>query len=118
MTEIQPGEMTTVTSILEKLRLKKKDNEFRMTADGFTTGNGKFYQPEDLKIIKTYRFEGESDPSDSSIIYVIEAKDGMTGYSMDAYGVYSDHDADGYDDFIRKIPVEEREDQQIFPEVK
>ncbi len=26
-----------------------------------------------LKIIKTYRFEGESDPSDSSILYVMEA---------------------------------------------
>jgi len=33
---------------------------------------------------------------------------------MDAYGVYSDHDDDGYDDFIRKIPVEEREEQLIF----
>lgn len=114
MVESKPGEMSTVSMVLEKLRLKKRDNEFRMTPEGFSTGNGKFYQPEDLKIIRTYRFEGESDPSDSSIIYLIEASDGLTGYSMDAYGVYSDHDDDGYDDFIRKIPVEERDDQQIF----
>src|SRR5665647_860963 len=108
MSQTKPGEMTTVTSVLEKLRIKKQDNEYRMVSGGFTTGNGKIYQPEDLKIIKTYRFEGESDPSDSSILYVIEAKDGMTGYSMDAYGVYSDHDNDGYDEFIRKISVDER----------
>ncbi len=114
MVESKPGEMSTVSMVLEKLRLKKRDNEFRMTSEGFSTGNGKFYQPEDLKIIRTYRFEGESDPSDSSIIYLLEANDGLTGYSMDAYGVYSDHDDDGYDDFIRKIPVEERDDQQIF----
>ncbi len=112
--ETKPGEMTTVTSVLERLRVKKRDKEFRMTPEGFTAGNGKYYNPEDLKIIKTYRFEGESDPSDSSIIYVIEANDGLIGYSMDAYGVYSDHDDDGYDDFIRKINVEERDEQQIF----
>ena len=112
--ETKPGEMTTVTSVLEKLRVKKRDKEFRMTPEGFTAGTGKYYNPEDLKIIRTYRFEGESDPSDSSIIYLIEANDGLVGYSMDAYGVYSDHDDDGYDDFIRKINVEERDEQQIF----
>ena len=116
--ETKPGEMTTVTSVLEKLRVKKRDKEFRMTPDGFTAGTGKFYNPEDLKIIKTYRFEGESDPSDSSIIYIIQANDGLVGYSMDAYGVYSDHQDDGYDDFIRKINVEERDDQQIFQDAE
>lgn len=113
MTE-QKIPMTTVTSVLEKLRIKKYDKEFTMTAEGFTPGNNKFYKPDDLKIIRTYRFEGESDPSDSSIIYLLEANDGLIGYSLDAYGVYSDHDDDGYDDFIRKIPVEEREEQNIF----
>ena len=67
-----------------------------------------------MKIIKVYRFEGDSDPSDESIIYILEANDGLTGYSMDAYGAYSDHEEEGYDDFIRKIPVEERDEQQIF----
>ena len=106
--------LTRESTVLEKLRIKKHDNEFRMTPEGFTPGNNKYYQPEDLKIIRTYRFEGESDPSDSSIIYLIEAKDGLIGYSLDAYGVYSDHADDGYDDFIRKIQVEERDEQQIF----
>jgi len=63
--ETKPGEMTTVTSVLEKLRVKKRDKEFRMTPEGFTAGTGKYYQPEDLKIIRTYRFEGESDPGDN-----------------------------------------------------
>jgi hypothetical protein len=114
MIETKPGEMTTLTSVLERLRVKKHDKEFRMTPEGFTAGNNKYYQPEDLKIIKTFRFEGESDPGDSSIVYVIEANDGLIGYSMDAYGAYSDHDEEGYDDFIRKIPVDERDDQQLF----
>ncbi len=110
----QKTDMTTMVSVLEKLRLKKFDNEFCMTKEGFTPGNSKYYTPEDLKIIRTYRFEGESDPSDSSIIYLFEANDGLIGYSIDAYGVYSGHDDDGYDDFIRKISVDERDEQQIF----
>ncbi len=114
MTTDQKVEMTTVSSILEKLRLKKYDNEYRITPEGFTAGNNKFYQPEDLKIIRTYRFEGESDPGDNAIIYLIEANDGLVGYSLDAYGVYSDHNNDGFDDFIRRVPVEEREEQHIF----
>jgi hypothetical protein len=114
MTTDNKIEMTTVSSVLEKLRVKKFDNEFKMTPEGFTPGNNKYYQPEDLKIIRTYRFEGESDPGDNAIIYLLEANDGMIGYSLDAYGVYSDHEDDGYDNFIRKIPVDEREEQQIF----
>jgi len=102
-------EMTTLSSVLETLRIKKQDNEFRMLPGGFGTGNGKLYKPEDLKILRTYRFEGASDPSDSAILYVIEANDGLTGYSIDSYGANSNHDDDGYDDFIRQIPVEEVE---------
>ena len=56
-------EMTTLSSILEKLRIRKQDNEFIMTEAGFTSPAGKLYNPEDLTIIKTYRFEGDSDPS-------------------------------------------------------
>lgn len=109
----QKIEMTTLSAILEKLRLKKMDNEFRITPQGFTAGNSKFYQPHDLKVIRTYRFEGESNPDDNAVIYIIEANDGLIGYSMDAYGVYSDHNAD-YDDFLRKIPAEEKEEDLVF----
>lgn len=111
---VTKNEMTTLSSVLEKLRLKKRDNEFRMYPEGFGTTKAKFYQPQDLKIIRTYRFEGESDPSDNVILYVIEANDGQIGYNMDAYGAYSNHEGDGYDDFIKKIPMEDKEDNHIF----
>lgn len=107
--------MTSLVQVMEKLRLEKKDNEFRWTPEGFTIGRGKTYQPEDLKIIKTFRFEGESNPDDSSILYLIEANDGLLGYTLDAYGAASSHDnEEGYDNFLRRIPVEDRDDQLIF----
>ncbi len=111
----QKLQMTTLSSILEKLRLKKIDNEFRYTSEGFTANKGKVYKPEELTIIKTYRFEGESDPSDMEILYIIEANDGLVGYSIDAYGMYSNHeDQGGYDNCIRQIPIRNRDEQLIF----
>lgn len=108
-------EMATLSHVLEKLRLRKLDNEFRWTEEGFTAGKGKSYEAEELTIIKVYRFEGESDPADSTVLYIIEANDGLTGYSMDSFGVYSDHDDEGgYDNFIRKIPISDRDEQLIF----
>jgi hypothetical protein len=108
-------EMATLSQVLEKLRMKKMDNEFRLENGCFTAGKGKAYNAEDLTIIKTFRFEGDSNPSDSSILYIIEAKDGLIGYSIDAYGVYSNHeDEEGYDNFIRKMNVEDRDEQLLF----
>ena len=111
---IKPAEMTTLSQVIEKLRMKRQDNEFLLKPEGFTIGKGKFYQPDELKIIKTFRFEGESDPSDSSILYLMEGNDGTIGYSIDAYGAFSNHDDVDYDGFIVKIPVEERDEQLIF----
>lgn len=111
---IEHDEMDTLSAIMERLRLKKQDTEFRMHDKGFGTGNNKYYNPDDLKIIRTYRFEGDSNPADNTILYLIAANDGKIGYSIDAYGVYSNNDDARYDDFIRKIPMEERDEQQIF----
>lgn len=115
---ISPGnndEMATLSEVLEKLRLKKMDNEFRWENGFFTAGKQKNYTPEELVILKTFRFEGQSDPSDSSILYIMKANDGLLGYSLNAYGIYSDHDGEeGYDNFIRKVHVEGHEDQLLF----
>ena len=113
----QKDEMNTLSQILNRLTVKGYDKEFRWTEEGFTVDD-KVYQPEDLTILKTYRFEGESDPADSSILYVIEANDHLIGYSLDAYGTYSDHDGEeGYDNFIRKIPMKDHPEEQILTDI-
>ncbi len=107
-------EMNTLSQILNKFSAKGYDHEFRWTPEGFAF-NDKTYQPEDLTIVKTYRFEGESNPSDMSILYLIKANDSLIGYSLDAYGVYSNHDdEEGYDNFIRQIPLKDNEEQLLF----
>lgn len=44
------------------------------------------WNPEELTVVKFYRFEGESNPSDNSILYLIETKDGKKGMLVDSYG--------------------------------
>jgi hypothetical protein len=107
------NEMVTLSTVLEKLRKQRYDNEFTMEGEYFTTTQGNKYLPEHLKIIKTYRFEGDSDPADSSVLYVIEANDGLIGYVLDIYGADSNHYA-AFDDFVRQIPIEGRADQLLF----
>jgi hypothetical protein len=101
--------LTTLSKVLENLRLKKQDNEFVFNGEGFTCCNGKVYTPDELVIVKVYRFEGQSDPADNAVLYLIEASDGRIGYSIDSYGPYS-NTPDGYDDFLKKIRVDERMD--------
>jgi hypothetical protein len=111
-----PIEMNTLSQVLEKLRLKGLDNEIKMTDHGKMQGIGinKIYNPEDLTIIKTYRFEGDSDPADNSVLYLLEDKDKQIGYILDAYGMYSSQENTGFDDFLKKIPTADRDMQELF----
>jgi len=47
--------------------------------------------PSQFEITEYYRFEGISDPDDSSVIFAIESKDGtMKGVMVSGYGMYSE----------------------------
>jgi hypothetical protein len=66
---------------------------FKATPEGLESmETNKKYQPEEVKVVNFYRFEGVTDPADMSVLYVIEANDGAKGTLVDAYGAYSDFD--------------------------
>lgn len=101
--------MRSLTEVLMTLENRGEDNEFTLSAQGHIFHNAKSggdYQAADLKIIKTYRFEGESDPGDTSVIYLIQANDGQRGYILDAYGTYS-ADSSRFAEALKAIPVEQ-----------
>ncbi len=52
----------------------------------------KEYKPADVKIVNFFRFEGQTDPGDSSILYVLETSDKTKGTLVDAYGADADAD--------------------------
>ncbi len=103
--------MTTLSGVLAVLKERGYDTEFRLLEDGRvqSLADHAIYTTEALKIIRTYRFEGESNPSDSAVLYLLEHTSGSIGYIINAYGTYSDYEGDVFDEFIRKLPIEERE---------
>lgn len=59
--------------------------------------------PSQFDIVAHHRFEADTDPSNSSVLYVIESHDhNMKGILISAYGVYSDPISD---EMIRKLNV-------------
>jgi hypothetical protein len=83
--------MTTLNQAIDYAVKRGYSENFKMLSGGLTTETeGKFYAPTDVKIEDFYRFEGDSDPNDSSILYLIETADGKKGLLVDAYGAYAD----------------------------
>jgi hypothetical protein len=99
-------EMTTLSEVMNKLKGIGFTDDFEIEND-LLVGKGidKKYHADELTIIKTYRFEGDSDPGDMSILYVIETNDGHKGTYVDAFGLYGDqgtHTAE----FLKQIKSE------------
>jgi hypothetical protein len=47
--------------------------------------------PEKFTVDEIYRFEENSNPDDSSVLYVISTDIGIKGTLVDAYGVYAEN---------------------------
>jgi hypothetical protein len=108
-----PNLMNTLSNVLHKLEHKGMANDFRFGKKGFTLNGKKYYKPQDLTIIKVYRFEELKDPSDLCALYLIEANDGAIGYILDTYGVYTNYDGD-FNNALRLIPERKHEEQLLF----
>jgi hypothetical protein len=47
-------------------------------------------KPTEFHVDEVHRFEGMTNPDDSSILMAIQSTNGIKGLLVDAYGVYSD----------------------------
>ena len=85
--------MKGLASCTNKMKEDGYKEDFQVTKEGLATFNeAKTYKPEQVKIVNFYRFEGESDPGDNVILYVMETDDGTKGTLVDGYGAYADSD--------------------------
>lgn len=88
-----PDKMRTLTEVLKAISAEGFSEEF-IVRDGGLYLKDRKYAPDELAVVKFYRFEGASNPDDMSIIYSIMTCDGHKGVIIDAFGTYSDPDID------------------------
>ena len=104
--------MTTLSQVMNTLSERGVKREFRMNKLGEMKfeNSEKNYTPSDLTIIKTYRFEGDSNPDDNAVLYVLKDTTGNIGMIIDSYGADSNYPGEKFDEFLRDIPVQESEE--------
>ena len=95
--------MDSEIEIIHWLRKRNYTHNFEVSANHKLVSDdieGEF-SPGEVKIEYTYRFEGDSNPEDMSIVYALKTGNGLKGILIDAYGVYSN---ELVDEFITQIP--------------
>ncbi|MCF2220924.1 MAG: hypothetical protein GXO46_09870 [Chlorobi bacterium] len=104
--------MTTLSQVMAKLAQRGVHREFRMNenCEMKFENSERIYQPADLTIIKTYRFEGPSSPDDNAVLYLVKDSDGNIGMIIDSYGADSNYPGEDFDKFLREIAFDETED--------
>jgi hypothetical protein len=82
----------TLSETMNELRKEGYLEDFNLKQNCLECRNGQFKVfADEFKVDKYYRFEGESNPSDSSILYAISSdKQELKGVLVNAYGIYSE----------------------------
>jgi hypothetical protein len=79
----------TMTQAITDLRKRGFSVDFNLEENCLVCHDEKFH-PQDFEITEVYRFEGDTDPADQSVLYAIESKTGLKGILVNAYGLYAD----------------------------
>src|SRR4051812_48219808 len=96
--------MNTLSACINKMVKQGYTDSFKVTNQGlYSSAKDYTYAPTEVRIINFYRFEGESDPADNSILYVIETNDGLKGTLVDAYGTYADEKINNFIAEVQEI---------------
>lgn len=96
--------MKSLSSCVNRMKEEGYKEDFQVTPTGLTTyDKRKTYNPDQVRIVNFYRFEGESDPGDNTVLYVMETDDGEKGTLVDGYGAYADADVSKFIVQIQEI---------------
>ncbi|MHB1922849.1 MAG: hypothetical protein ACYCOO_11495 [Chitinophagaceae bacterium] len=93
----------TLTEALVDLRSRGFKIDFNLTFNSLTEDHlGLNLSPDEFEIMEVYRFEGDSNPDDESIVYAIQSHHGLKGVIVNAFGPYADAISE---EMIRKLAI-------------
>jgi hypothetical protein len=98
---------TTLVDAINGLKKQGYTEDFNIKENCIDCQDGKYQlSPDDFKVDNVFRFEGNSDPEDQSVLYAISSeKYKLKGILVNAYGIYSD---EGANEIIRRLKVHEK----------
>lgn len=81
----------TLTEAINDLKQRGYGNDFNLHPDRIECSALTItLAPEEFHVDEVHRFEGMTNPDDSSVLYAISSTKGVKGLLVDAYGMYSD----------------------------
>lgn len=82
----------TLSMAVNDLHKRGYTIDFRLHPHGLQDEvSGDYLSPDKFEIAEFYRFEGDSNPDDASIVYAITSDNGeIRGILISAFGMYSD----------------------------
>lgn len=81
----------TLSQAISDLKQRGYNNDFNVHPDWIECSALTLkLKPEEFHVDEVHRFEGMTNPDDSSVLYAISSTKGVKGVLVDAYGVYSD----------------------------
>ena len=76
----------TLIEALQELQAEGYTENFELQKDGLcNVDSDEQIAPDNFEVKSTHRFEGMSNPADSSILYAIETNDGKKGTFVENY---------------------------------
>jgi len=96
--------LDTLTEAIQSLRMEGYIEDFELKDNKLQSlGNRLSIRNHEFIVDKYFRFEGETDPSDESILYAISSSVyGLKGILVSAYGIYSESD---FNEMMKKLDI-------------
>jgi hypothetical protein len=81
------NQFNTLSEAIEALKKRGYVANFRINENGLLeAAKGRTFDASEVKLAEFHRFEGMTDPGDSTILYALETSSGLKGTLADSYG--------------------------------
>jgi hypothetical protein len=105
----------TMTTLSEAMNHFREEYNYDFDVEGrniIIRDKNKIFKADELTILQSLRFEGQSDPADMSVLYLIEADSGEKGMFIDAYGTYADQDGINADELVKAMKISDNHSKE------